>query len=48
MYVVYVQCNLCHSYDTNITKDNATRLQYLVCVSCKGSRSIPVIKRINK
>lgn len=44
----YVQCNLCHSYETNITKDSSTRLQYLVCISCKGSRTIPVIKRINK
>jgi len=44
----YVQCNLCRSYDTIITKDSTTRLQYLVCNSCKGSKTIPIIKRINK
>lgn len=44
----YVQCNLCRSYDTLITKDSATRLQYLLCNSCKGSKSIQIIKRINK
>lgn len=43
----YVQCNLCRSNDTMITKDITTRLQYLVCNSCKGSKTIPIIKRIN-
>lgn len=44
----YVQCNLCRSYETTIIKDTTTRLQYLVCNSCKGSKTIPIIKRINK
>jgi translation initiation factor 2 subunit 2 len=41
----YVQCSMCRSYETEITKDSNTRLNYLVCSSCKSSKTIPVIKK---
>lgn len=43
----YVQCSMCRSYETEITKDSNTRLNYLVCSSCKSSKTIPVIKKTN-
>jgi translation initiation factor 2 subunit 2 len=43
----YVQCSMCRSYETEIIKDTNTRLNYLVCSSCKSSKTIPVIKRTN-
>jgi translation initiation factor 2 subunit 2 len=43
----YVQCSMCRSYETEITKDSNTRLNYLVCLSCKSSKTIPVIKKTN-
>ena len=44
----YVQCSMCRSYETEITKDSNTRLNYLVCSSCKSSKTIPVIKKLTK
>jgi translation initiation factor 2 subunit 2 len=41
----YVQCSMCHSYETEITKDNSTRLHYLACLLCKSFKTIPVIKK---
>jgi translation initiation factor 2 subunit 2 len=42
----FVQCNLCRSYETSIQKDTASRLQYLVCDSCKCTKTIPIIKKL--
>jgi len=40
----YVQCSMCKSLETCIEKNNQTRLNFLVCLSCKSSRSIQQIK----
>lgn len=40
----YVQCSMCKSIETCIEKNNQTRLNFLVCLSCKSSRSIQQIK----
>ena len=37
---LYVQCTLCRSINTNLKKDQSTRLNFLLCNECKGSRTV--------
>lgn len=39
----YVKCDVCQRYQTDIVKENKTRLQYLNCRLCKASRVVPQI-----
>ena len=39
----YVQCLSCKSLHTSIEKNSVTRLQFLVCPTCKSSRSLEQI-----
>ncbi len=40
----YVQCLVCKSLDTEITRDSLTRLNFLCCNLCKSQRSVVAIK----
>lgn len=37
---LYVQCTLCRSINTILKKDQATRLNFLICNECKGTRTV--------
>ncbi|EAS05981.2 domain found in IF2B/IF5 protein (macronuclear) [Tetrahymena thermophila SB210] len=41
----YVQCSLCKSPNTKLTKDTNTRLFMIECDQCKSSRSVATIKK---
>lgn len=40
----YIECQNCHSPETTLTKDNATRLFFLTCKVCNSTRSVAQIK----
>ena len=42
----FVRCNDCKSLDTNIVKEEKTRLQYLKCNKCTASRTVASIQTI--
>ncbi len=44
----YVKCPNCKTYNTIIKKDQATRLQYLYCESCKSEKTIQNLKPVTK
>ena len=46
--IAYVQCTVCKGLDTSIQKNNITRLNFLVCSTCKSSQSIQPINTLYK
>jgi translation initiation factor 2 subunit 2 len=42
--VAYVQCMMCKSLNTQIRKDESSRIQFLACLSCTSTKSVPPIK----
>jgi translation initiation factor 2 subunit 2 len=40
----YIQCVTCKSLDTTITRDSASKLNFLCCNLCKSQRSVAAIK----
>ena len=42
---IYLKCDVCLAYDSNIEKDTKTRLDWLKCKICGASRTIPPIEK---
>eukprot|EP00297_Palpitomonas_bilix_P014172 CAMPEP_0113885012 /NCGR_PEP_ID=MMETSP0780_2-20120614/10639_1 /TAXON_ID=652834 /ORGANISM="Palpitomonas bilix" /LENGTH=232 /DNA_ID=CAMNT_0000872821 /DNA_START=186 /DNA_END=884 /DNA_ORIENTATION=- /assembly_acc=CAM_ASM_000599 len=40
----YVQCQLCKSFDTSLTREASTRLYFINCNRCGASRSVSQVK----
>lgn len=40
----YVGCHMCKSLDTELTRDNISRLYFLACKPCGSTRSVAAIK----
>eukprot|EP00741_Cyanophora_paradoxa_P009627 tig00001542_g9325.t1 len=40
----FVTCQMCKSFDTNLTRDSVSRLYFLRCESCNSQRSVTGIK----
>ena len=40
---VYVKCEVCLAYNSIIEKDTKTRLEFLKCIKCGASRTVPPI-----
>ena len=40
----YIKCPVCKSYNTQLKKDQSTRLLQIYCEDCKGQRTIQPIK----
>ena len=43
--MVYVKCNDCKGLDTELTKDQSTRLQNLECKTCNATRTVASIQK---
>ena len=44
-YIIeYVTCQMCRSFNTNLTKDPVSRLHFVHCQDCGSSRSVTQIK----
>jgi translation initiation factor 2 subunit 2 len=44
-YIIeYVTCQMCRSFNTNLTKDSVSRLHFVHCQDCGSSRSVTQIK----
>ena len=41
---IYVKCNVCNGYESIIEKEMKTRLEWLKCLCCGASRTVPAIK----
>ena len=44
-FIDYVICNMCKSSDTQLVKEQASRLSYCRCQACGASRSVGAIQR---
>jgi len=44
-FIDYVICNMCKSSDTQLVKEQASRLSYCRCQSCGASRSVGAIQK---
>ena len=42
---VYVKCDVCGNYQSEIKKDIKTRLESLICIHCGASRTVPPITK---
>ncbi len=42
--LTYVQCQMCKSLETTLTRDPASRLYFVTCIKCKSSKSVANIK----
>jgi translation initiation factor 2 subunit 2 len=40
----YVVCAMCHSLNTDLTRDNISRLYFMNCKACGSARSVAAIK----
>lgn len=43
--ITYVQCQMCKSLNTNLTRDRDSRLYFVECEKCKSSKSVANINR---
>ena len=43
--LLYVKCHDCKSLNTEMTRDQSTRLQMLECKACGATRTVQTIKR---